>query len=162
MKSSISFEGILERTEDRGGIHIVACPLDVQELFGTRGSVRVKGTMNGIAIDRALIPRGDGTHYIVVSPEMRRKAGLRLGNSVRFALTRNENPDELELPEELSVALELEPEAMAAFKKMTPGNARGLAYWIDSAKRPETRAQRAAEMVRRLLAGEHFGGKRKE
>lgn len=151
MASPVSFEGPLERLPDRGGLHIVTCPFDVEALFGTRGSVRVKGTMNDLTIDRALIPRGDGTHYIVLSPEMRRKAGLRLGNMVRFVLMRNEKPEELEFPEELSVALEMEPGALEILKQQTPGAVRGLVYWIDSAKRPETRAQRAAEMVRRLL-----------
>lgn len=153
-KGIISFEGVLEREPVKGSWHFVRFPHDVEELYGTRGRVRVKGTMNGHEIDRALIPRGDGTHYIVVSTEMRRMAGLRLGSRVRFALQPDEKPDEPELPEELSVALAMEPEARQAFELQTPGTRRGIAYWINSGKRPETRAQRTAEMIRRLLAGE--------
>lgn len=154
MKSSvITFEGVLERFSDKGGFHYVMFPYSVEELFGTRGSVRMKGTMNGIPVDRALMPRGNGTHFLIVSTEMRRKAGLRLGNKVHFSLVPDDRPDQPDLPEELSAALEMEPEAQVAFDQLNMGTKRNIAYWINSAKRPETRAQRTAEMLRRILSG---------
>lgn len=156
----IRFEGTLERFPDGLGYHSIRFPHDVETLFGTRGSVRVLGTFNGLAFDRALIPAGDGTHYLIVPTDQRRQLRLAVGSRIVVELWRNKNPEEVPLPEEWDVALDLEPGAREAFERLSRGTRRQVAYWIDSAKRPETRAQRAAEMLRRLLSGRFYiGGK---
>ena len=154
------FKAPLMRREGKGGWYYVLFPYDVALEFGTRGAVRVLGTFNGIPMDWALIPGGDGTHHIVISGEMRRRAGLRLGSEVSIDIRINEEPDSFALPEELAEAFELEPFARAVFEKQTPGYKRGILHWINAAKRPETRAQRAAEILKRLSTGNPvFGGR---
>lgn len=154
------FKAVMQRFAGKGGFYFIAFPFNVEKEFQSRSSVRVKGMLNGVGMDRALKPLGDGTHYILISPELRRKAGLRLGTEADIVLRQNETPDELELPEELEAAFELEPEARDLFEGHIPSVRRGVIYWINSAKRPETRAQRAAEMLRRILTGTlHTHGK---
>ncbi len=160
MEKTYRFKGALQRFPGKGGIYYILFPYSVEKEFGVKIAVRVKGTLNNIPIDRALKPMGDGTHYIIVNTELRRQAGIRLGNEVTITLKRNQEPDELVIPEELQEVLDMEPRARETFGLQLPSTQRGMAYWISSAKRPETRAQRAAELLRRLTSKEFmFGGK---
>jgi hypothetical protein len=156
----IAFTAPLERFTNRLTAFYVAVPYSVEDLFGTKGSVRMLGTINGIEVDRALIPTGDGTHHILVPTEMRNKAKLRLGDAVHVVLRKNENPDDVEIPEELIAALELEPEIYSRFHKLSPSVKRGMAMWINSGKKVETRIQRVLEILKRFQQGKLvFGGK---
>ena len=156
-----TFTTPLERTPGKGGWYFLRFPHSVEQLYGTRGSVRVKATFNGLPVDRALIPHGDGSHHLVVSGEMRRKLRLAEGSPVRVELTKNETPDELDLPEELTAALDLEPGARETFDRLRVSVRRGMAYWINSAKSPVVRDPPATEMLNRILGGEfRFGGER--
>lgn len=51
-------------------------------------------------------------------------------------------------------ALKAEPEARAFFESVAPFYRNNYIRWIESAKRPETRRARIAEMVKLLRAGE--------
>ncbi len=156
------FTAPLERLPDGLKAFYVQFPGSVEEEFGTRGSVRVRATFNGVPADRALIPRGDGTHYLLVNPELRRLARVVLGSAVRVEFTRDERPyDEIDLPEELTAALDLEPGAEAAFGLLKVGVRRGMALWVNQAKRPETRVKRALDLLGRIQSGEFtFGGEK--
>lgn len=162
-KEYIRFEGILEKRQTSiGGNHYVRVPADVTKFFGAKGRVRVLGTMNGLEVDRALIPNGEGGHEIIVGTDVRKKAKVEEGQRVVFEIYRNPAPDEIEIPEELIAAVEMEPEAVRKFAKMTPGMKRNMAYWVNSGKLPETRAKRAVEILRRLMNNYPFGGKKIE
>jgi uncharacterized protein YdeI (YjbR/CyaY-like superfamily) len=50
-------------------------------------------------------------------------------------------------PEELIEALAANPDAARHFEAFPPGTKKQVYYWIESAKRPETRAKRVAETV---------------
>jgi hypothetical protein len=155
-----SFEGIIERFPGKGGYFYVYFPYDVEKEFGVRGFVRMKGTLNGVKIDRALIPKGDGTHNILVPIDLRRKTKTSLGDKVKVTLGKCDAPEEVKIPEELEAALDLEPAVRKAFDKLGHGVRRGMAYWVNSGKKPETRVQRALEILRRFQSGEMvFGGR---
>ncbi len=157
----LTFTAPLERFPYKGGLFYVPFPHSVEEMYGTRASVRVKATFNGLAVNRALIPMGDGTHYLIISGELRRKLGLTLGSPVRVAVVKDEHPDEVVLPEELEAALDLEPGARATFNGLKAGVRRGMAHWVNSAKSPDVRARRATDMLNRILQREFvFGGEK--
>ena len=160
---SIRFEGILEkRSTSIGGNHFVSVPSSVTKFFGERGSVRVLGTVNGIEVDRALIPDGDGGHQIIIGTDVRKKIKAVEGTKLVIDIYRNPNPTEIDIPEELIEAIAMEPEAVRKFEKMTPGMKRNMAYWVNSGKLPETRAKRAVEILRRIMNNYPFGGKKIE
>jgi len=77
---------------------------------------------------------------------------------VTVEISRVENPGHVELPEELIAALELEDGLRERFEKLGTGIRRSMAYWVNSGKRPETRAQRAVEILRRLQSGRLVSG----
>jgi hypothetical protein len=161
-EGSIRFEGILEKRHRIGGGNYVRVPQEVTEFFGTKGRVRVLGTMNGIAVDRALIPDGEGGHEIIVGTDVRKKTKSVEGEKVVIEIYRNPAPDDIVIPEELIAAIEMEEVAIRRFAKMTPGMKRNMAYWVNSGKLPETRAKRAVEILRRIMNNEMFGGRRLE
>ncbi len=158
----IRFEGILEKRYKIGGGHFVRVPASVTKYFGTKGRVRVLGTMNGAQVDRALIPDGEGGHDIIVGTDVRKKTKAEEGKKVVIEIYRNPNPDDIDIPEELTEAINMEEEAIRKFAKMTPGMKRNMAYWVNSGKLPETRAKRAVEILRRIMNNYPFGGKKLE
>ncbi len=155
------FRRIVERFPDKGGWHFVRFPYVVEELFRTRGTVRVTGTINGIAVDRGLIPDGNGGHLIVLGSDLRRKAGVRLGNEVTVELSRHTAPDEVALPEEMEEAFKQAPEAKVRFERCNPGIRRSLMSYITSGKRADTRATRATMLLERFLSGYYAHYERK-
>jgi uncharacterized protein YdeI (YjbR/CyaY-like superfamily) len=56
-------------------------------------------------------------------------------------------------PPDLEEALAAEPAAAARWRAWAPTHRRQYIYWVLDAKRPETRARRVAETVRRAAAG---------
>lgn len=166
MPKTYRFAAELERFEGKGAWFYILYPHSVEEEFGTKGRLRVLGSMNKIGgkiidVDRALIPQGDGTHVFILGGELRKQLGVVLGDTVEMAFHVNPDQDAIDVPEELEIALEMEPELKAIYDRQTTGMKRGMAYWVNSAKRPETRAKRAAEIMRRIASGELvFGGKK--
>jgi hypothetical protein len=161
-KTSYRFDGIVERFPDGFKYFFVRVAFSVEELFGTRGSIRMTGKLNGIDIDRGLMPDGNGGHFIILGGELRKKAGLKLGSTAHFELWLHETPDDIVLPEEMEAAFEMEPEGRIMYEKMTPGLQRSVLTYITSAKTPETRAKRAAFLLERFLSGYYLRGKHKE
>ncbi len=156
----IRFTAELEKMPGRFAWTYVEFPYEVEKLFGKKGVVRVKGTVNGVPIDRALMPRKSGYHMIVLSAELRKKAKVEVGEKATFEIWLNERPDELELSEELKETLEFFPEFALAWKKLTPGMKRSMCIWINSGKTVATRAKRVAELLRRFDSGHPwFGGR---
>ena len=60
---------------------------------------------------------------------------------------------ELELPDELTEALESDPELAEAFRGLTPGRRKSYVISLNSAKKSETRISRIAKFRDRILAG---------
>ena len=62
-------------------------------------------------------------------------------------------PDDLDLPEELTQALDADPALADAWRALTPGRRRGYVVHVSGAKQSETRARRIGKHAPRILAG---------
>ncbi len=160
-KKIYKFKGTLENRAGKWGFSYVTVPFNVEQEFGTKASVRITGTVNGIHMDRALKPMGDGSHYIMINAELRRLAGLRIGSEAVISFMQNDEPDVLDIPEELEAGFEIEPGSRELFDAHIPSVKRGVVYWINSAKTPATREKRAVEMLRRIVTGTLTVGRKK-
>lgn len=95
------FTATIVKSEGKGAWSWIEFPHDVHELYGTRAAVRIKGTLNGLPIDRALIPTKSGFHVIIVSNGLRKSHKLKDGVPVKVEVWRNEDQDEVIVPEDL-------------------------------------------------------------
>lgn len=59
---------------------------DVPELFGTRGLVKIRGTIDGEHFEGALMAQGDGTHRLPVKATLRRAIGKEAGDTVHVCI----------------------------------------------------------------------------
>ena len=150
MRPVRSFEGRVERTASGG----VTIPLDFDPatVWGRRDRYHVTGTIDGGTFRGALAHR-DGGWRIALGPKSGHACRLRDGASAEVAI-RLEGPQPDDLAADIVAALDERPRARAAFAALATFYRRGWLRWIDGTKRrPDVRAQRIAEMLDLLEAG---------
>jgi len=86
-----SFTAMLIRSPKPGGWTYVVWPQSAA-FFGTRGLVKVKGTMNGLPFQSSFMALGDGTHKLPVKTELLQAIGKTPGDTIRVTLLERINP----------------------------------------------------------------------
>jgi len=130
--------------------HYIPVPTDIAKILEASGTKRVIATINGFSIRRALFGSGDGERFIVTSRVFLREIKASPGDVVHVEMISDPEPDRIDLGEEFETVLAQDSDAAERFFNMTTGRQRGLAQYITSAKRVETRIKRALEIALKL------------
>jgi hypothetical protein len=129
----------------------IVLPFNPNELWGVKARHYITGSVNGYGVRGSL--GSDGKQYFLpLGAVWRRDSGLEAGATVDVVLS-PEGPQSEGLSPDVVRALDAEPQAKAFFESLATFYRNTYIKWIESAKRPETRAARIKEMIELLNAG---------
>jgi len=146
---------LLKKFPGKGGWTFAELPEVTKSKSNPFGWVKVKGTIDGFEIRKYhLMPSGNGNLFLPIKSEIRKAIKKEAGERVHIILYPDNEP--LEVPEEMLMCLKDEPPALKFFNSLSESEKRYYINWIYSAKKEETKVNRLAKSINRLLKKEKF------
>ena len=128
-------------------------PFRVEEVFGSKAMVKVRGTIDGVPFRNVIMPNGQGQHYTVVNRELREAIGKQAGDRVRVEMEVDNEERVVEVPEDFQQALAADDQTSAQFARFSFTHRKEYVRWIEEAKKPETRERRIRKALEMLAEG---------
>lgn len=146
----IDKEYLLEKFPGKGGWTFAKIPEIMQNKNTPFGWVRVRGTIDHFEIKNYnLQPMGDGSLFLPVKAEIRKKINKKEGDYVHIILFTDNLPTEI--PEELKLCLMDEPMVYETFLNYSNGEQKTIIEWIYSAKTDITKVERIAKTIDKII-----------
>lgn len=147
------FTAELRKVPNMDATYIIV-PFDVEKIYGAKGHIKVKTTIDGVPY-RGMIARmeKDKPHLLIVTQAIRKKINKSAGESVSITMDLDTEERILNLPTDLKELLDKNTKAKTFFDTLSYTNRKEYARWIESAKKPETKAKHLQMTLEKLLAG---------
>jgi uncharacterized protein YdeI (YjbR/CyaY-like superfamily) len=146
-----TFSAVLTRSRNQLNWVVIRIPFDTIKTWGVRGSLRVRGDINGYQFSSSLFPTGDGHHFMVVNKQMQKGGRVQVGMQARFQMEPDLTERATRVAPELDRILRQSRRIQKFFLSLSPSTRREIARRISSAKSPETRLRRAEHALERLM-----------
>jgi len=146
-----SFSAVLERTRSRLHWTIIRLPLDAAKVFGLRGQIKVKGTINGFPFRTALFPTGQGGHILLVNKRMQKGARVAAGRSAHFEIELDTDKRVPGTPKKLGRILAQNRAFHRWYNQLNSSTRNQVAKWIHEPVSTEARDRRCDQIAERLL-----------
>lgn len=128
-KALVNKKYLLEKFPGKGGWTFARIPEIKQDKNAHFGWVKVRGTIEGFEIRKYhLMPMGDGNLFLPVRAEIRKKTKKGEGDYVHVVLYHDNEP--LDIPEEMLLCLQDEPEALNFFNSLTESEQKFYIEWV--------------------------------
>jgi hypothetical protein len=150
MTKKFKFKAVIEEAYNSGAY--VTVPFDVEEAFGKK-RVKVKATLAGFPYRGLLVRMGTEDHILIVIKEIRKKAGVTFGDEIEVEVEEDTEPRVVTIPEDVRQALADHPDEGAFFDQLSYSARKEYMFWVESAKRAETRQNRIVKMIDLLKQG---------
>ena len=154
MKSAVhTFQAVIYKT----GINFaVDVPHTItNQLKAVKGYIRIKGTVNGAAFTKSLVPVKNSPYRLFVNMITLREARTQAGKRAVFVIEQDHTPIEkdYEMPAWLQQKL-TRLKLSDAFQQLTPSRRRDILRYLSSLKQEETIQRNVAKLIEQLRRGE--------
>jgi uncharacterized protein YdeI (YjbR/CyaY-like superfamily) len=144
------FRAELEAAGGDGRWRIVFVPFKVEEAFGTRGMVKVTGTVNGFAFRSSLFPNGKGEHFLMINKAMQRGAKVSAAGELVEIELAADRPRPIVVPPVLKKALAQNPDGDRCFQALADSWKRAHIARVLGSKNKDVQARRAIVVANKL------------
>jgi uncharacterized protein YdeI (YjbR/CyaY-like superfamily) len=146
------FKAALEQGQRALGWTIARVPFEPGKVWKGMVRLRVRGEVNGFGFRTSLFPDAErGGFYLLVNRAAQMGAGVSLGDVAEFELEPDLEAREAELPDELAVLLDEEPELRAWYGELSEYTRREIGKWVLGVKSDEARMRRAEQVAERMM-----------
>ena len=151
-KSAVrSFDAVLERMRSRLNWVIIRIPFDAARIFGVRGQIKVKGTINGFPFRSSLFPSSEGGHILLVNKRMQKGARVTAGGVAGFEMDLDTEERAATIPELLERILAEDRSFRQWYDQLNHSTRSEIAKWVNEPKSAEARGRRSEQIAERLL-----------
>ena len=138
-------------TIELGGKTATGIPVPEEVVLGLGRGKRVPVTVAiGDYSYRSTIAAYNGLYMLPLAAAHREASGVSAGQTVEVDIEVDDAPREVEIPDDLGLALAAEPAAQDAFDRLSYSNKRRIVLSIEGAKAVATRARRIDKAVAEL------------
>jgi uncharacterized protein YdeI (YjbR/CyaY-like superfamily) len=147
-----TFEAVLERTADRLRWVIARIPIDLAQIWGKRGQIKVQGEINGFAFTATLFPDGQGHHFLIVNKKMLNGGKTAAGLTAKFRIQPDTTPRiTISPPAELLRELAQSKRLLKFFESLSPSRRHEISKWIAQCKTSDARKRRSQRLAEWLM-----------
>lgn len=149
--TAIQFAATLDRIE---ATTILRLPAPASKRLPSRGQVAVRGRLDGHEFATVLEPDGLRGHWMRVDPDLQRRAGVGVGDTVHLAVEPAPDWPEPDVPPDLAAALAAAPPAIRdLWDDITPMARWEWVRWVNATANPATRRRRVEVTISKMQNG---------